>query len=148
MSKQSPSMDQWLQEAKQHESAPRVGMYLSHNGVVRQSARARVRQGDETAAPVTGMLFRYEQAMVDAAIAGAYQLPGIYYIRVWLNEGELTLGDDIMYVLIGGDIRPHVVEALQFLVGRIKTQCVTETELYCSRPQKTGRNWPSGFFYA
>ena len=126
MSKQSPSMDQWLQEAKQHYSAPKVGMYLSHNGVVRQSARARVRQGDETAAPVTGMLFRYDQAKVDAAIAGAYQLPGIYYIRVWLNEGELTVGDDIMYVLIGGDIRPHVVEALQYLVGRIKTECVSE----------------------
>ena len=129
MSKQSPSMDQWLQEAKKHESAPKVGMYLSHNGVVRQSARARVRQGDETAAPVTGMLFRYDQAKVDAAIAGAYQLPGIYYIRVWLNEGELTVGDDIMYVLIGGDIRPHVVEALQYLVGRIKSECVSETEI-------------------
>lgn len=130
MSKQSPSMDQWLQEAKKHDSAPKVGMYLSHNGVVRQSARARVRQGDETAAPVTGMLFRYDQAKVDAAIAGAYQLPGIYYIRVWLNEGELTVGDDIMYVLIGGDIRPHVVEALQYLVGRIKSECVSETEIH------------------
>ena len=129
MSKQSPSMDQWLQEAKKHESAPKVGMYLSHNGVVRQSARARVRQGDETVAPVTGMLFSYDQARVDAAIAGAYQLPGIYYIRVWLNEGELTVGDDIMYVLIGGDIRPHVVEALQYLVGRIKSECVSETEI-------------------
>ena len=130
MSKQSPSMDQWLQEAKKHDSAPKVGMYLSHNGLVRQSARARVRQGDETAAPVTGMLFRYDQAKVDAAIAGAYQLPGIYYIRVWLNEGELTVGDDIMYVLIGGDIRPHVVEALQYLVGRIKSECVSETEIH------------------
>ena len=130
MSKQSPSMDQWLQEAKKHDSAPKVGMYLSHNGVVRQSARARVRQGDETAAPVTGMLFRYDQAKVDAAIAGAYQLPGIYYIRVWLNEGELTVGDDIMYVLIGGDIRPHVVEALQYLVGRIKSECVSETYIH------------------
>ena len=129
MSKQSPSLDQWLKEAKAHESAPKVGMYLSHNGVVRQSARARVRQGDETAAPVTGMLFSYDQAKVDAAIAAAYQLPGIYYIRVWLNEGELTLGDDIMYVLIGGDIRPHVVEALQYLVGRIKNKCVIEKEL-------------------
>ena len=130
MSKQSPSMDQWLREAKQHESAPRVGMYLSHNGVVRQSARARVRQGDETAAPVTGMLFSYDQARVDAAIDAAYQLPGIYYIRVWLNEGELTVGDDIMYVLIGGDIRPHVVDALQFLVGEIKNHCVVEKESY------------------
>lgn len=129
MSKQSPSLDQWLKEAKAQVSAPKVGMYLSHNGVVRQSARAAVRQGDETAAPVTGMLFSYDQTKVDAAIAEAYRLPGIYYIRVWLNEGELTVGDDIMFVLIGGDIRPHVVDALQYLVGRIKNECVTETEI-------------------
>lgn len=129
MRKESPSLDQWLKEAKAHESAPKVGMYLSHNGVVRQSARAAVRQGEETAAPVTGMLFSYDPAKVDAAIAEAYRLPGIYYIRVWLNEGELTLGDDIMFVLIGGDIRPHVVDALQTLVGRLKNECVTETEI-------------------
>ena len=60
----------------------------------------------------------------------AYQMDGIYYIKVWLNEGELTVGDDIMYVLIGGDIRPHVVDALQALVGKIKNTCVTETERY------------------
>lgn len=129
MSKQSPSLDQWLKEAKAHDSAPKVGMYLSHNGVVRQSARAAVRQGEETAAPVTGMLFSYDPAKVDAAVTEAYRLPGIYYIRVWLNEGELAVGDDIMFVLIGGDIRPHVVDALQTLVGRLKNECVTETEI-------------------
>lgn len=57
-------------------------------------------------------------------------MDGIFYIKVWLNEGELSAGDDIMYVLIGGDIRPHVVDALQYLVGRIKNECVTEIELY------------------
>ena len=57
-------------------------------------------------------------------------MEGIYYIRVWLNEGELTLGDDIMLVLVGGDIRPHVIDALQALVGTIKNQCVVEQEVY------------------
>ena len=33
-----------------------------------------------------------------------------------------------MRVLIGGDIRPHVVDALQSLVGRLKSECVTEQE--------------------
>ena len=71
----------------------------------------------------------FRPAKVEAAIADAYQLEGIFYIRVWLNEGRLEMGDDIMYVLIGGDIRPHVVDALQYLVGRIKNECVIETEL-------------------
>jgi molybdopterin synthase catalytic subunit len=55
-------------------------------------------------------------------------MPGIFYIRTWLAEGELEVGDDIMYVLIGGDIRPHVVDALQSLVGTIKNTCVVEQE--------------------
>lgn len=123
-----PSMDAWLLEAKRHESAPKIGMYLTHNGVVRQSARAKVRQGAEDTKPVTGMYFAYDREKVDAVIADSYKMDGIYYIKVWLNEGELSLGDDIMYVLVGGDIRPHVVDALQYLVGRIKSECVTETE--------------------
>ena len=129
MSKQAPpSMDAWLAEAKRHESAPKIGMYLTHNGVVRQSARAKVRLGAGDTKPVTGMFFAYDREKVDAVIADTYKMDGIYYIKVWLNEGELSLGDDIMYVLIGGDIRPHVVDALQNLVGRIKSECVTETE--------------------
>lgn len=123
-----PSMDAWLAEAKQHESAPKIGMYLTHNGVVRQSARAKVRLGVEDTKPVTGMEFSYDREKVEAVIADTYNMDGIYYIKVWLNEGTLSLGDDIMYVLVGGDIRPHVVDALQYLVGRIKSECVMEKE--------------------
>ena len=128
MQKEIPSMDQWLREAKAHESAPKIGMYLTHNGIVRQSAKAKVRYGKD-AKDVTGMVFSYDQEKVDAVLSDAKKLEGIYYIRVWLNEGELKVGDDIMYVLIGGDIRPRVVDALNYIVGRIKNECVTETEL-------------------
>ena len=65
---------------------------------------------------------------VEAAVAEAKHMPGIYYVKAWLNEGELAVGDDIMLVLVGGDIRPHVVDALQALVGKLKTECVTELE--------------------
>ena len=128
MARDIPSMDQWLKEAKTHESAPKIGMYLIHNGIVRQSAKARVRYGED-AKDVTGMVFSYDQSKVDDVLADAEKLDGIYYIRVWLNEGQLKVGDDIMYVLIGGDIRPRVVDALNYIVGRIKNECVTETEL-------------------
>lgn len=129
MKKESPSMDAWLREAKAHESAPKIGMYLTHNGTVRQSAKAKVRFGEENTLPVTGMLFSYDAAKVEAVISDTYKMEGIYYIRVWLNEGYLATGDDIMYVLIGGDIRPRIVDALNYLVGRIKDECVVETEL-------------------
>ena len=128
--KTSPSMDAWMAEAKAHESAPKIGMYLTHNGIVRKSAKAKVRLGMENTKDVSGMMFSYDQEKVDEAIAETYRLEGIYYVKAWLNEGELTVGDDIMYVLIGGDIRPHVVDALQFLVGTLKNECVKETEIY------------------
>ena len=128
--KKVPSIDEWLREAKADPSAEKVGMYLTHNGVVRGTARARVREGEENTAPVSGMSFSYDKEKVDQAVADAYKLPGVYYVRVWLNEGELKVGEDIMYVLIGGDIRPNVVSALESLVGTLKTQCVSESELY------------------
>lgn len=124
-----PSLDLWLQEAKQQQNAPKIGMYLTHVGVVRESAKAAVREGAADAKPVTGMVFSYDRRKVEEVIAAAYGLEGIYHIRVWLNEGELAVGDDIMRILIGGDIRPHVIDGLQYLVGRIKNECVTETEL-------------------
>ena len=78
MSKPVPSMDAWLREAKSHESAPKIGMYLVHNGTVRQSAKAKVRYGKENAKDVTGMVFSYDPQKVDAVIADAYKLEGIY----------------------------------------------------------------------
>ena len=129
MAKAIPSMELWLKEAKAHESAPRIGMYLTHNGIVRESNKASVRNG-EAERKVKGMLFSYDEATLNAVIADARAMEGIYYIRVWLNEGERRTGDDIMYVLIGGDIRPRVVDCLQYLVGRIKNECVVETEIY------------------
>ena len=130
LGKPAPSMDAWLNEAKASPNASKIGMYLTHSGTVRETAKAAVRNGDEAAAPVKGMRFSYDAAKVSAAVKDTYRLDGIYYVKAWLNAGTLQVGDDIMRVLIGGDIRPHVVDALQYLVGRLKKECVTETELH------------------
>lgn len=128
MKKTPPSIDKWLEEAKAEESALKEGMILVHNGIVRQTPRAEVRGGVADGSQVTGMDFDYDSQKVEAAVAETYQMEGIYKIKVWLNQGYLELGDDIMYVMVGGDIRPHVIEALEFLVEKIKSECVTEIE--------------------
>ncbi len=127
--KTSPSMDQWLKEAKSDPIAIEEGMYLVHNGTVRQTPKVKVRQGIDDGSIVKGMEFSYDSDKVDLVIAETYKMPGIFHVRVWLNEGKLDLGDDIMYVLIGGDIRPHVIDALQFLVEKVKNECVREIEI-------------------
>ena len=82
-----PSMDQWLKEAKADETAPKCGMYLFHNGVVREDAKAKVRLGEKDAPAVTGMVFSYDREKVDPTVEETYQKPGIYYVRTWLADG-------------------------------------------------------------
>ncbi len=126
---EKPSVDEWLKEAKALECSGKIGMYLLHNGVVRSTAKAQVRLG-ETSMPVVGMHFSYDRQKVKAVLEAAQRIQGIYHVRLWLNEGNLSAGDDIMYLLVGGDIRPRVIEGLQYIVSRIKNECVTEQEQY------------------
>ena len=129
MGKPEPSMDQWLAEAKASENADQCGMFLVHNGIVRATAKAQVREGQDMPT-VAQVEFSYDAAGVEEAIADALTWDGVYYVRVWLNEGALNVGDSIMYVLIGADIRPRCIDALQKLVGKIKNDLVVEKEIY------------------
>ena len=129
MSKPEPSMDAWLAEAKANPQAAQCGMYLVHNGVVRETAKAQVREG-ESKPSVAQVDFSYDEEGLKAAIAEALTWEGVYYVKVWLNEGILNVGETIMYVLIGADIRPRCVDALQKLVGHIKNDLVVEREIY------------------
>ena len=109
MDKMVPSMDAWLKEAKAHPDADKVGMYLTHNGVVRATAKAKVRNGAEGTKPVTGMVFSYDRQKVDAAVAKTYEMDGIYYVRAWLNEGELCVGIVVRaYTAVGGVDADHI----------------------------------------
>jgi len=130
MSATEPSLDEWLKEAKASPQAAQCGMFLSHNGVVRITPKKLVREGVEGLGEVSKIEFSYDAAAVDAAVEEALTWPGVYYVKAWLNEGVLGVGDSIMYVLIGADIRPNCIDALQKLVGKIKNEMVVETEIY------------------
>lgn len=132
-----PDMTAWLAEAKQDDQADHVGMYLVHNGIVRATPRHSVRP--DQAAPenapaenarVVAVDFSYDKQGLEAAIKEALSWEGVYYVRAWLNEGRVEVGDSLMYVLIGADIRPHAIGALEKLVGHIKSELVEERELF------------------
>lgn len=116
-----PSLDVWLKEAKASADAAGVGMYLCHNGVVRSYSR--------DGRPVASMDLSVDRQRLEEILDTARLMEGVSHIRVWINEGHLEVGDDIMYVLVGGDIRDNVIEALTALVRMIKTEVVTEFEL-------------------
>lgn len=130
MGKPEPSVDEWLKEAKASDVAAQCGMFLTHNGVVRITPKAQVRQGVENLPAVTQVEFSYDAEGVANAEAEALTWPGVYYVRTWLNEGVCNVGDSLMYVLIGADIRPNCIDALQKLVGKIKNELVVEKEIY------------------
>ncbi len=130
MSKHEPSMDAWLKEAKADPKAAQCGMFLTHNGVVRVTPKRQVREGVEGLGEVAQVEFSYDADGVAAAEREALTWPGVYYVRTWLNEGALNVGDSIMYVMIGADIRPRCIDALNKLVGKIKNDLVVEKEIY------------------
>lgn len=95
-------------------------MMLMHRGIVRGTTRS----GD----PVSGMLLSFDPQRLEEALNEAGSWPGVVDVRAWINEGELGVGDDIMSVLVAGDIRENVFDALQRLVRLIKTEVVAEQE--------------------
>jgi len=113
-------IDSWLEEIKSGPNVDRIGMMLAHNGIVRGHSRA----GD----PVVGMYLTVDRTLLEKAVETCRMREGIFEVRAWINEGELALGDDIMYVVVAGDIRPNVLPALEALVGEIKTSVVAEKE--------------------
>ena len=83
MAKQEPSVDQWLVEAKASEAAAQCGMFLTHNGVVRITPKAQVRQGEEGLPEVVAVDFSYDAEGLAAAEKEALTWPGVYYVRTW-----------------------------------------------------------------
>lgn len=130
MARREPDMNEWLAEAKASENAAKCGMFLVHNGVVRITPKAQVREGAEGLGEVTRIEFSYDEAGLAEAIQEALSWEGIYFVKAWLNEGVCEVGDSLMYVMIGGDIRPRVIDALQNLVGKIKNELVIEKEIF------------------
>ncbi len=123
-----PDIKKWLSEAKASAGAKDCGMYLLHNGVVRASARSAVR-GGKPCGPVMAMELSCDREKLRRFVSEAEKRPGIRLVKVWLNEGLLKVGDDIMYILVAGDIREHVSGCLLELVGNIKENCLIEKEL-------------------
>lgn len=117
----SPDIDEWIADVKAEPGSESVGMMLAHQGVVRGTRR--------TGEPVRGMALRADRDRFARALAEAAAMTGVFAVRGWVNEGELAVGDDIMKVLVAGDIRENVVAALQHLVAVVKNEAVSETEL-------------------
>ncbi len=113
-----------LQELKARPGfAEHVGMTLVHNGVVRAWSR-------KDHAPVSAVRVRHDEARMRAICREMEQRPGIFAILAEAREGLLKPGDDLLFLVVAGDIRENVKAVFAELLDRIKSEAVIKQEYH------------------
>lgn len=103
--------------------ADNVGMVLVHNGVVRGWSRKD--KGNVVAIRVTPDRERINEICRELSAR-----PGIFRILADALEGELAPGDDVLFLVVAGDIRENVKAVFAELLDRIKSEAVTKEEIF------------------
>ncbi len=108
---------------KDPEFAENVGMVLVHNGVVRGWSRA-----DHST--VTGIEITPDYERMEEIRKEIETREGIWRAVAVANEGPMKPGDDVLFLIVAGDIRENVKPALADLLDRIKSEAVTKREIF------------------
>jgi len=112
-----------LESIKKHPDYDKVGMVLCHNGVVRGTSR------DGRA--VKGLRVAVDHQKLAHIIAEQTKIAGIVEIIVEIAEDrDLKVGDDVMLLLVAGDIRENVIAVLTDTLNLIKSTVTTKTEYF------------------
>ena len=115
-------IENWLKETKEKADFKDLGMILVHNGIVRATSK--------DGKSVKGMHLSYDKKKLTSLIDELRRRDGIVEIKVWINEGHLNVGDNIMYAFVAGRFRTIVIPVLEELVAIIKQEIVSEKELF------------------
>jgi molybdopterin synthase catalytic subunit len=115
-------LNKMIERVKKNTDPSKVGMITSHLGVVRRTSR----DGRE----VTSLEVAYDQEALQFIIADIKKMPGIAEVLVETSEGRLKVGEEILAVVVAGDIRENVFPALVTAVNRIKKEASKKQE-YC-----------------
>ncbi len=112
-----------IAEVKNHPDYAKAGMILCHNGVVRQTSR----DGKK----VNGLSIKVDWVKLDEIVARQKKRGGIVDILVEINEGtNLAVGEDIMLMVVAGDIREAVLTVLTDTLNEIKSTVTSKTEFF------------------
>lgn len=110
-------------EIKRHPNFNRAGMILCHNGVVRQTARDGRR--------VSGLRIAVDNDRLARILSEQRRRTGIVDIRVEIAaDRDLTVGDDVMFLVVAGDVRENVIAVLSDTLDLIKTAVTHKTEYF------------------
>ena len=98
----------------------KMGMIASHLGVVRGTSL--------NGKKVTSVEVGFDPGKISKIVRESKALPGIVEVLIETYDGRLSVGDDIMAVVVGGDTRENVFPALMDTVNRIKVEGVEKKE--------------------
>ena len=100
-----------------------AGMILAHNGVVRGASR--------DGRSVSGLKVAVDHGKLSTVLEKNRRAPGILDIQVWIDENkDLSVGDDVMFLVVAGDIREHVISTLEKTLNEIKSTVTSKTEFF------------------
>jgi molybdopterin synthase catalytic subunit len=112
-----------LNTIKRHPDYDKAGMILCHNGVVRSTSRDGRR--------VSGLRVSVDHETLDQIVSEQKQKPGIIDIQVEIAEDkDLEVGDDVMLLVVAGDIRENVIAVLTETLNKVKSTVTDKTEFY------------------
>lgn len=117
-------INQTLSELKSHpQFSDKVGMILIHNGVVRGWSR-----NDKKGVKQLEVKPDYEK--IKAIQDYLENKPGIFKVIIHSNQGICKPGDDLLYIIVAGDIRENVKPVLSEALEKIKSEAIDKNEVY------------------
>ena len=111
-----------IEKVKNHPEADKIGMITTHLGVVR--GHSRDGQG------VEAVQVAYERKQIDKIINEMKGKPGIIEVLVQAYEGRVEVGNELLAVVVAGDLRENVFPVLIETVNRIKASACRKKEIY------------------
>ena len=115
-------MNKMIDSIKRHPDFSKMGMIASHLGVVRGTSL----NGQK----VKGIEVKFDQDKISDIVNEIKGMKGIVDVLVETFGGSLSVGDEVMAVVVGGDTREHVFPALMDAVNRIKTVGTKKKEVF------------------
>lgn len=100
-----------------------VGMILIHNGTVRNWSRKDKKQ-------VSALETTIDESIIASLREEYLKKEGIYEIVIEAHSGRFQPGDDLLFIVVAGDIRENIKPVLAELLDRIKAEAVTKKEIY------------------
>ena len=119
------TIDELIGAVKAHPKYHEAGMILIHNGVVRGTSRDGRR--------VSGLTVAVDHERLAKIISENKRKPGIVEILVEIAQGRhLSVGEDVMFLVVAGNIRENVVAVLKDTLDAVKRLVTDKTEFFIS----------------